>query len=100
VSSAENTTNLDSQAERLGTYCAARGSQVARVVKEVGSGITDSRPKLLENQSIGLIVLEHKDRLPRFGFRSLDTLLNTRCRAAAPLRRSIRIRLRTGQKTC
>jgi predicted site-specific integrase-resolvase len=87
VSSAENKTNLDSldsQVERLRTYCAARGYQVAKVVKEVGSGITDSRPKLLallEDQSMGLIVVEHTDRLTRFGFRYLDTLLKTQGRA-------------------
>jgi predicted site-specific integrase-resolvase len=57
---------------------------VAKVVKEAGSGINDSRPKLLallEDQSIGLIVVEHKDRLTRFGFRYLDTLLKTQGRA-------------------
>jgi predicted site-specific integrase-resolvase len=84
VSSAENKSNLDSQAERLTAYCAARGYQVAKVVKEVGSGINDSRPKLLallEEQAIGLIVVEHKDRLTRFGFRYLDTLLKTQGRA-------------------
>jgi len=84
VSSAENKSTLDSQAERLSAYCVARGYQVAKVVKEVGSGINDGRPKLLallEDQSIGLIVVEHKDRLTRFGFRYLDTLLKTQSRA-------------------
>jgi putative resolvase len=84
VSSAENKNNLDSQAERLAAYCAARGYQVAKVVKEVGYGINDARPKLLAllaDQSIGLIVVEHKDRLTRFGFRYLDTLLTTQGRA-------------------
>jgi predicted site-specific integrase-resolvase len=79
VSSAENMRNLESQAERLAAYCAARGYQVAKVVKEVGSGVDDTRPKLLallEDQSIGLIVVEHKDRLTRFSFRYLETLLN------------------------
>src|SRR5262245_16169577 len=38
VSSAESKSNLDSQAERLVTYCTARGYHVAKVVKEVGSG--------------------------------------------------------------
>jgi putative resolvase len=33
VSSAENKGNLDSQAERLAAYCAARGYQVAKVIK-------------------------------------------------------------------
>ncbi|HST87600.1 MAG TPA: IS607 family transposase [Ktedonobacterales bacterium] len=84
VSSAENRSNLDSQAERLAAYCMARGYQVAKVVKEVGSGVNDGRPKLLallEEQSIGLIVVEHQDRLTRFGFRYLDTLLKTQGRA-------------------
>ncbi len=36
VSSAENTSNLDSQAERLVAYCTVRGYQVSKVVKEIG----------------------------------------------------------------
>ena len=78
VSSAENMSNLDSQAERLVAYCTAKGYQVAKVVKEIGSGVNDSRPKLLTilaDQSINLIVVEHKDRLTRFGFRYIETLL-------------------------
>jgi putative resolvase len=84
VSSAENKSHLDSQAERLVAYCAARGYQVARVVKEVGSGVNDARPKLLAmlaDPRIGLIVVEHKDRLTRFGFRYVDTLLKNQGRA-------------------
>jgi putative resolvase len=84
VSSAENTCNLERQAERLAAYCAARGYQVAKVVKEVGSGINDARPKLLallDDQSISLIVVEHTDRLTRFGFRFLDSLLKAQGRA-------------------
>lgn len=76
VSSAVHKNNLDSQAKRLVAYCGARGYQLAKVVKEVGSGINDARPKLLAllaDQSISLIVVEHKDRLTRFGFRYLDT---------------------------
>jgi putative resolvase len=84
VSSAENTYTLDSQAERLVAYCAARGYPVAKVVKEVGSGINDARPKflaLLADQRIGLIVVEQQERATRFGFRYLETLLKTQGRA-------------------
>ena len=84
VSSAENQPNLDSQTERLAAYCAAKGYQVAKVVQEIGSGVNDARPKLLallEDQSIGLIVVEHKDRATRFGFRYLDTLLKSQGRS-------------------
>lgn len=79
VSSAENRDNLNSQAERLQQYCAARGYQVTQVVKEIGSGVNDNRPKLLNllsNGNVGVIVVEHKDRLTRFGFNYIETLLN------------------------
>jgi predicted site-specific integrase-resolvase len=84
VSSHEHAANLDRQAERLAAYCAAKGYQVSRVVKEIASGVNDSRPKLLallEDQAITLLVVEHKDRLTRFGFRYLDTLLRGQGRA-------------------
>ena len=84
VSSSENKSNLESQAERLVVYCAARGYQVAKVIKEIGSGVNDARPKLLAllaDQSVGLIVVEHQDRLTRVGFRYLDTLLTAQGRA-------------------
>jgi predicted site-specific integrase-resolvase len=71
VSSAEKKTNLDSRAEWRVVYAAARGYQVAKVVREVGLGGNGSRPRLLasqENQCITLIVVEHKDRLTRFEF--------------------------------
>jgi len=78
VSSAENRANLDTQAERVVAYCAARGYQIHQIVKEIGSGINDSRPKfldLLANKDLTVIVVEHKDRATRFGFRYLETLL-------------------------
>lgn len=78
VSAAENRPNLDTQAERLVAYCAARGYQVSQIVKEVGSGVNDSRPKLLKvlrDPQVGVSVVEHNERLTRFGFRSLETLL-------------------------
>lgn len=80
VSSAENKANLDSQAERLVAYCTVRGYQVSKVVKEIGSGVNDNRPKflaLLADPSVGRIVIEHKDRGTRFGFRYIETLLKT-----------------------
>ncbi|WP_066803279.1 IS607 family transposase [Moraxella oblonga] len=79
VSSSENKSNLDSQADRLISYANARGYQVAKVIKEVGSGVNDNRPKLvalLKDPSLNLIIVEHKDRLTRFGFNYLETLLD------------------------
>lgn len=78
VSSAEQRENLERQVERLVQYCTVRGYQVTQIVKEIASGITDSRPKLLallKDHQTTRIVVEHKDRLTRFGFRYLETLL-------------------------
>jgi len=58
--------------------CAAKGWKVLKVVKEVGSGVNDGRKKLLAllaDPTITVIVVEHKDRLTRFGFRYIETLL-------------------------
>src|SRR5438876_2421993 len=78
VSSSENKKNLDTQAERLISWCNAQGWSVGKVVKEVGSGINDQRPKflaLLANPEIGRIVVEQKDRACRFGVAYIQTLL-------------------------
>ena len=78
VSSHEMKDNLQHQADCLVDYCAAKGWQVSKVVKEIGSGINDNRPqflKLLRDPTITIIVVEHKDRATRFGFNYLETLL-------------------------
>lgn len=78
VSSAENRPDLNSQADRLVACCAAKGWQAHQVIKEVGSGIDDNRQqflKMLADTSITVIVVEHKDRLTRFGFNAIETLL-------------------------
>jgi predicted site-specific integrase-resolvase len=78
VSSPKQKENLDRQVVRLEDYCAAKGYQVGRVVKEIGSGVNDSRRKflsLLSDPKITTIVVEHKDRATRFGFRYLEVLL-------------------------
>ncbi len=78
VSATENKNNLDGQAKRLTDYCAAKGYPIAAIIKEIGSGVNDSRPKLLKliiDPTIALIVVEHKDRLTRFGFNYIEQLL-------------------------
>lgn len=78
VSSSENKSNLDSQAERMVEFCNKRGLVVNDIVKEIGSGVNDNRPKLiklLSNPNITIIVVEHKDRLTRFGFNYIETIL-------------------------
>ena len=79
VSSSKNKANLDKQATRLTQYSIAKGYQITEVVKEVGSGVNDNRKKLkklLESDNWGTLVIEHQDRLTRFGFNYIQILLN------------------------
>jgi len=78
VSSSENKAELDAQAERLRQYALAKGYRIREVIKEIGSGLNDNRrrlQKLLRDGKATKILVEHKDRLTRFGFNYLKTLL-------------------------
>lgn len=77
VSSSENKNNLISQAERVSQFCNAKGWIVNEVVKECASGLNDNRPKLLKilkDKKATKLVVEHKDRLTRFGFNYIKCL--------------------------
>ena len=77
VSSSENKANLASQAKRVQDFCAAKGWVVNAVVEECGSGLNDGRKKLmavLNDKATTRIVVEHKDRLTRFGFNYIKEL--------------------------
>lgn len=79
VSSSENKSNLDSQLERLRLYAYAKGYTIVNEIKEIGSGLNDKRNKLSDilNQSDwDIIIVEHKDRLARFGLNYIKILLN------------------------
>ncbi|HEV2457385.1 MAG TPA: IS607 family transposase [Ktedonobacterales bacterium] len=83
VSSADQKEDAMRQLQRLRDYAAARGYQVAAAVTEIASGLNDERPKLnklLTDQRIGALVVEHRDRLTRFGYGYIATLLAQRGR--------------------
>lgn len=75
-------TDLEYQAKRMSDFCISNGWKIDRVIKEVGSGLNDSRPKLMElfdgKRNIKRIVVEHKHRLTRFGFNYLLALAEAR----------------------
>ena len=78
VSSADQRTDLTRQVARLSVYAAEAGLTVSEVVTEVGSGLNGRRRKLdrvLRDASITAIVVEHRDRLTRFGFEYLESAL-------------------------
>ncbi|HEV2460582.1 MAG TPA: IS607 family transposase [Ktedonobacterales bacterium] len=78
VSSADQQDDVTRQMQRLRDYAAARGYQVVAEVTEIASGLNDERPKLkklLTDGRVGVLVVEHRDRLTRFGYGYIATLL-------------------------
>lgn len=78
VSTPKQKNDLDSQVERMRSFCAANGFVVDKIYKEVASGLNDNRPKLAEilsDDSITRVVVENKDRLTRFGFNYIEAAL-------------------------
>lgn len=83
VSSMGQKDDLERQVQRLKDYAAAKGYQVTKEVTEIASGLNDSRPKLeklLADTSIGIIVVENRERLTRFGSHYIETLLQAQGR--------------------
>ena len=78
VSSADQKEDAVRQMQRLRDYAAARGYPVVAEVTEIASGLNDERPKLtklLTDQRVGVLVVEHRDRLTRCGYGYIATLL-------------------------
>jgi putative resolvase len=72
TSSSSNKKMLADQLERLELYAASKGYVVADAIKEYGSGLNDTRQGLknilLNIHKYDKIIVEHRDRLTRFGF--------------------------------
>lgn len=78
VSSIEDKQNLDRQAELLTQYAIAKGYKIHKIVKEIASGANDNRKLLtaaLKDDGYNILLVEHKDRLARFGVNYLKILL-------------------------
>ena len=83
VSSADQKEDLQRQADRLRQYASANGWTVVRTLTEVGSGLNGHRKKLLQvlrDGSCGIILVEHSDRLSRFGVEYLSAALEAQGR--------------------
>ncbi|NEC87692.1 IS607 family transposase [Streptomyces sp. SID12501] len=79
VSSADQKADLDRQVARVVAGANRQGLAVAEVVTEVGSGLDGRRRKLhrlLADPATAVIVVEHGDRLARFGVEHLDAALS------------------------
>lgn len=84
VSSHDQRSDLDRQVARLTSWATEHGHDVSEVVCEVGSGLNGKRPKLrrvLSDPSVGVVVVEHRDRLARFGVEHLEAALGAHGRS-------------------
>jgi putative resolvase len=78
VSAAEQRDDLQRQAGRVAEECGRRGITLHGTVSEVGSGLNGKRPKLrriLSDPAVTTVVVEHRDRLARFGVEHLEAAL-------------------------
>ena len=66
--------DLDRQCQRLSEHCTKKKYKVASIIKDVGSGLSDSRKglkklfNLVVERKINKVVIEHRDRLTRFQY--------------------------------
>ena len=80
VSSHDQKEDLARQLQRLRDFAAARGWKIEKEVQEIGSGLNGNRKKLLallKDKSISVIVVEHRDRLARFGAEMIEACLGS-----------------------
>ena len=79
VSSHDQRADLDRQLARLSQYAAEQNLHVVESVAEVGSGLNGKRRnimRLLCDPTITAIVVEHRDRLARFGSEYIEAALS------------------------
>lgn len=77
VSNFSRRAEMEYQVERCSEFCSKAGFPVQKIFKEIASGMNDSRRELWKmiDANPTRIVVEHKDRLSRFGFAYLKNLL-------------------------
>ncbi|WP_084024909.1 IS607 family transposase [Mycobacterium avium] len=83
VSSHDQRADLDRQVARMTAWATEQDLTVGQVVVEVGSGLNGKRPKLrriLSDPDAKVVVVEHRDRLARFGVEHLQAALSAQGR--------------------
>ena len=83
VSSADQKTDLRRQADRLKAFALSMGVEAPEIVTETGSGMDDKRRKLkrlLADPTVGMIIVEHRDRLARMNAGLVESALKAQGR--------------------
>ena len=75
--------DLDRQKTRVMEYCVSKGYKIGYILDDCCSGMKYNRPKLdklyqlVINREINKVIVEHKDRLVRFGFDCMKVFFNS-----------------------
>lgn len=83
VSSADQKNDLNAQISRCVVYANSKGWVVSQTITEIGSGLNGHRPKLkklLSDSKAKMILIEHQDRLMRFGYEYVESALTAQGR--------------------
>lgn len=83
VSSAGQKADLQRQADRLKAFALSMGVEAPEIVTETGSGMNDKRRKLnrlLADPTVGMIIVEHRDRLARMNAGLVESALKAQGR--------------------
>ena len=83
VSSADQKADLQRQADRLKAFALSMGVEAPEIVTETGSGMDDKRRKLkrlLADPTVGMIIVEHRDRLARMNAGLVESALKAQGR--------------------
>ena len=78
VSSSDQKSDLDRQLARLTEYAVLNKMVIVDAVKEIGSGLNGHRKgmmRLLGDAQVQTFLVEHRDRLMRFGFEYVESAL-------------------------
>jgi len=83
VSSYGQKDHLERQLERLRSYAKEKGYEIAFELEEIASGLNENRRKLwralkmIKDNKADVIIVEFKDRLARFGFKYLESIVES-----------------------
>lgn len=72
--------DLDRQSQRLSEYCAKKKYNVGYIIKDIGSGLSDTRvgfiklSNLVISKKINKVIIEHRDRLTRFQYNFIEMM--------------------------
>ncbi len=79
--SCEQKPHLEPQTNRLWAYAGMNDIAMDSVVSEIASGLNDKRPELLKilaDPAVPTVIVQHRDRLARFGVGMVDAMLQAR----------------------